>query len=156
MTLQNKLNTIAENFTFKPTSYMVIQDHTGWTDSYIANLVDEDVKIKGTILKRSSSKNFSERYVENKEKAPKITPILDNLKNLMPVKDIQLDILSYGIVVRCLTENDTSICINPSYLSYLVAFSFSKGLEIELFISGNILVLKNKEDIIGLIMKIRE
>lgn len=154
MTLNDKLEIIAQKFTYKPSNYILLQDCNGWTDTYIADLTGDNIEIQAKVKKMFDKGKTLCQYTIDKENCPKIASIKPELSDMDIVTDIE-PVFRSGMLSFYVYAKEYKYLINGELLSYFVKkFIVNMGFNISLYTMKDkkIIAIVANESIIGLLM----
>lgn len=160
MKLEHKIAWVAETYKkYKADGYMVLQDHEGWTDSYMADLMTENPVIRNEV-EAKFLKGKVYRFVVDKEKAPKIKSLIPDVNDTRYSKVDDFDttlVDSRPSLVLKLKAGDKKAFINPYMLGYFLNTHKTMASIMSLKIAGSLnpVMVMVDDAVIGLIMPLR-
>lgn len=155
MTIHEKLEIIAQKFTYKPSNYILLQDCDGWTDSFIADLTGENIEIQAKVKKIHDTGKKICKYTLDKSLCPKIENVKPDLLKMERVTDIE-PVFRTGMLSFYMCSGNNKLLVNGELLSYFVKkFVSRKGYDIELYLMNNdrrIIAIVYRGTMLGLLM----
>ena len=147
---------IAPNY--KLDSFIVLKDRDGWTDGVLADLTNinfETVKAQATIKHAKLKPGAYMRYVIDKEQAPEVKRILDQITDEKVVTDIEFDLLTNTVN---LLADGLKVKVNPSYIKYFATAYKQLWGSVQFKVSGELVPISVYigDALTGFIMPIRQ
>lgn len=142
---------ITKNFNFnKDTRVLLFSDNPGWTNGYIANLLDIDIKqIKAKAILKDCRHNFE---IPKKDR-PKAKTGVRKVGKGYKVEDIEWDLLDNSLILKSKAIRSK---INPTFYKYFVnAYKEFGGVDLEVTSENTPVKVIQGDDLVGLIMPIK-